>query len=113
MSANVTCDLVNNNQDLIEILRTTDRAIVFFYASWCPFCIKFLPTFQKTAEKEGRHFVIVQDDHETIADQYLVKVYPTVLFFEKGVILKRLDGVAGVGLDEKQLSAFIHLCLPS
>ena len=110
MSANVTCALVNNNQDLIEILRATDRLIAFFYASWCPFCIKFLPIFQKTAEKEGRHFVIVQDDQETIADQYSVKVYPTVLFFEKGVISKRLDGVLGVGLDEKQLSEFVSLC---
>ena len=110
MSANVTGALVNNNQDLIEILRATDRVIAFFYASWCPFCIKFLPTFQKTAEKEGRHFVIVQDDHEAIANQYSVKVYPTVLFFENGVISKRLDGVLGVGLDEKQLSEFVSLC---
>ena len=70
----------------------------------------FLPIFQKTAEGEGRHFVIVQDDQETIADQYSVKVYPTVLFFENGVISKRLDGVLGVGLDEKQLAEFVNFC---
>jgi len=110
MSANVTCASVNNNHDLIEILRDTDRVIVLFYASWCPFCVRFLPIFQKNAEQEGRHFVIVQDDQETIADQYSVKVYPTVLFFENGVVSKRLDGVLGVGLDEKKLAEFVNLC---
>jgi thioredoxin 1 len=101
---------VNNHQDLIEILRATDRAIVLFHASWCPFCVKFLPIFEKVAETEGRPCVIVQDDQETIADQYSVKIYPTVLFFENGVISKRLDGVARVGLDEIQLIDFVRLC---
>jgi thioredoxin 1 len=110
MSVNVTCALVNNNHDLIEKLRATDRVIALFYASWCPFCVKFLPIFKKHAEGEGRRFAIVQDDQETIADQYSVKVYPTVLFFENGVISKRLDGVLGVGLDEKQMVEFVSLC---
>ena len=102
--------LVNNNHDLIEILRATDRVIALFYASWCPFCARFLPIFKKHAGGKGRHFVSVQDDHKTIADQYSVKVFPTVLFFENGVVSKRLDGVLGVGLDEKQLAEFINLC---
>lgn len=69
MSANVTCALVKSDRDLREILRNKDRVIALFHASWCPFCVKFLPIFKKHAEKEGRHFVIVQDDQEIIADQ--------------------------------------------
>jgi thiol-disulfide isomerase/thioredoxin len=111
MTANVTCALVNSNHDLIEIVRATDRVIALFYASWCPFCVRFLTIFNKYAEKDGRHFIIVQDDQETIADQYSVKVYPTVLFFENGVVSKRLDGKLGVGLDEKQLAECVSLCL--
>ncbi len=107
MSANVVCALVNNDLDLREILKTIDKVFVLFYASWCPFCISFLPIFQKHAEEEGRHFVIMQDDQETIADQYSVKVYPTVLFFESGIVSNRLDGLLGVGLDEKQLVEFV------
>ncbi|MGO9137242.1 MAG: thioredoxin family protein [Syntrophales bacterium] len=110
MSASSKCTLVNNSHDLTEILRATNRVIALFYASWCPFCVRFLPIFKKHAEGEGRHFVSVQDDQETIADQYSVKVYPTVLFFEDGVVSKRLDGVLGVGLDEKHLAEFINLC---
>ena len=71
--------LVNNNDDLIEILRSANRVIALFYASWCPFCVTFLPIFKKHAEGQGRNFVIVQDDKETIVDQYSVKVYPTEL----------------------------------
>ena len=110
MSASGTCTLVNDNQDLIEILKATNRVIALFHASWCPFCVRFLPIFKKHADVEGRHFVSVQDDQETIADQYSVKVYPTVLFFENGVVSKRLDGISGVGLDEKQLAEFVNLC---
>ena len=109
MSPSGTCALVNNNHDLIKILRATNRVIALFYASWCPFCVRFLPIFKKHATGEGQNFVIVQDDKETIADQYSVEVYPTVLFFENGVVSKRLDGVLGVGLNEKQLLEFIKL----
>lgn len=110
MKTAAKCALVNTDHDLREILKTKDHVIALFYASWCPFCVKFLPIFEKYPEKKDLHFVIVQDDQETMADQYSVKVYPTVLFFEKGVVSKRLDGVLGVGLDEKQLVKFIHLC---
>ena len=110
MSASGQCAFVNNSHDLIKILRATNRVVALFYASWCPFCARFLPIFKKHAAGEGRHFVSVQDDQETIADQYSVKVYPTVLFFENGVVSKRLDGISGVGLDEKQLAEFINSC---
>ena len=110
MSGNVACALVNNEHDLREILRTKDHVIALFHASWYPFCVRFLPIFQKHAEEKGRHFVIVQDDQETLADQYSVKVYPTALFFKDGVVSKRLDGALGFGLDESQLARFVHSC---
>ena len=104
------CALVNGSHDLNEILKTKDRVIALLYASWCPFCARFLPIFKKYAQEDGRHFVMVQDDREAIADQYSVRVYPTVLFFENGIVSKRLNGVSGVGLDEKQLSEFVGQC---
>ncbi len=110
MSESVACAVVNNNDDLNKILKATDRVITLFYASWCPFCTRFLPIFTKHAEGEGRRFVLVQDDRETIADNYSIRIYPTVLFFEQGVVSKRLDGVPGVGLDENRLVEFVGSC---
>jgi hypothetical protein len=37
-------------------------------------------------------------------------VVPTVLYFEKGELKKRLDGLHGRGLDETQLQRFIGSC---
>jgi len=99
--------LIDNGHDLDKILKTNDRVIALVYASWCPFCKRFLPVFQKYAQEEQQYFLCVQDDEESIGDKYSIDVFPTVLFFEKGSISKRLDGERGVGLSEKQLVEFI------
>jgi thioredoxin len=114
MNSDDKCVLVDNENDLNEILKTKDRVIALVYASWCPFCKRFLPIFQQYAQKEGRHFLRIQDDRETIGDKYSVDVFPTVLFFEKGTVSQRLDGEPGMGLSEKQLADFLKACpLPS
>ncbi len=114
MGSNIPSAPVRSNRDLTEILKSSDRVIALFYLSWCPFCARFLPVFQRRAATEaGRNWVLVQDDQEVMAERYAIAVYPTVLFFEKGAVSKRLDGVPGVGLDEKRLTAFIDLCPPA
>ena len=52
----------------------------------------------------------IQDDRESVGDKYSVDVFPTVLFFEKGAVSKRLDGEPGMGLSEKQLADFVKSC---
>jgi thiol-disulfide isomerase/thioredoxin len=99
--------LIDNEHDLDKILKTNERVIALIYASWCPFCRKFLPIFQQYAQKEQQYFLCVQDDRESIGEKYSIDVLPTILFFEKGSISKRLDGEKGVGLSEKQLLDFI------
>jgi thioredoxin 1 len=100
--------LIDNEHDLDKILKTNDRVIALVYASWCPFCRKFLPIFQQYAQKEQQYFLCVQDDGKSIGDKYSIDVFPTVLFFEKGSISQRLDGEPGVGLSEKQLVDFVR-----
>ena len=108
MNTNAPCAWVDHDSDLIERLQAGDRVVVLFYASWCPFCARFLPIFQRHAGMvEGMHFVLAQDDAEMLAPRYDVKVYPTVLLFEKGALSERLDGAAGVGLNEEKLLAFL------
>jgi len=110
MKTTKRCVQVDNEQGLKDTLKANERVIALFYASWCPFCVDFLPVFQKCAEGEGLGFLVVQDDQETMGDRYAVEVVPTVLFFEKGKVAKRLDGVPGVGLNEKKLTDFIDMC---
>jgi thioredoxin 1 len=92
---------------LDDILKSKDRVVVLFYASWCPFSQKFLPTFEKYAkDKPLTCLRIVTDDKPSLCEKYSIDVVPTVLLFEKGKVRKRLDAVPGAGLNEKQLASF-------
>jgi thioredoxin-like negative regulator of GroEL len=104
------CAAVDNNRDLDKLLKDREKVIALVYASWCPFCRRFLPVFEQYAGEEKRYFLLAQDDRETIADKYAIEIVPTLLFFEKGILSKRLDGEPGAGLNEKQLKEFIMSC---
>ncbi|HEX7713843.1 MAG TPA: thioredoxin family protein [Bacillota bacterium] len=103
------CQLVANESDLNEALKLNEQMLTLVFATWCPFCQRFLPVFEKYAR--GREdFLLIQDDQEIVADRYEVEVVPTALYFEKGILEKRLDGELGVGLSERQLRDFIKEC---
>ncbi len=97
--------------DLDNILKTKDKVFVLFYASWCPFCQRFLPIFEKFSQDKTQDCVIVKtDDRESLREKFLVDVVPTVIFFENGRPTRRLDGIQGIGLDEKKLVDFASRC---
>ena len=108
MKTTERCIPVDNEQALNDTLKANKRVIALFHASWCPFCVDFLPVFRECAKGEGLGFLVVQDDQETLGERYGVEVVPTVLFFERGKVAKRLDGTLGVGLNERQLTSFIQ-----
>lgn len=110
MNAENKCAAVDNNRDLDKVLKEKDKVIALVFVSWCPFCRRFLPIFEQYAGGEKRYFLLAQDDRETIADKYAIEVVPTLLFFDKGTLTKRLDGAPGAGLNEKQLEEFIKSC---
>jgi|BarGraIncu00421A_1022006.scaffolds.fasta_scaffold17772_2 thiol-disulfide isomerase/thioredoxin len=110
MSADDKCALVENETDLDKALKDKDKVIAFVYATWCPFCRKILPAFQELAQDGRRNFLLVADDEELIAEKYVIDVFPTLLFFNKGAVALRLDGKPGVGLNEKQIKDFIKSC---
>lgn len=96
--------LADVEYDLDGTLKSKDRAVVLFYASWCPFSQRFLPIFEKYAKNETRVCIRVKtDDKPSLCEEYSVEVVPTVILFEKGRVKKRLDGAPGIGLDEEQL----------
>ena len=99
---------INVEYGLEETLKSKSKAVVLFYASWCPFSQRFLPTFEKYSKSRPESCLrIVTDDKASLCEKYEVEVVPTVLVFEKGKVKKRLDGAAGIGLSEKQLLDFV------
>ena len=81
------------------------KAVVLFHATWCPFCRAFLPVFEK-AMRAGKHEAVeaVLDDEENpLWAEHGINLVPTVLFFDKGKVVRRLDGKPGAGLTEADL----------
>ena len=51
--------------------------------------------------------VLLDDYDNPLWDDYEIDAVPTVIFFEKGKISKRLDGRLGVGLSERELENWL------
>jgi thioredoxin 1 len=100
--------LIKGAEELSEVLKNPGQHIALVYATWCPFCMRFLPVFQKYAKDDGR-LLLVEDNEEEVADRYGVDIVPTVLVFENGAVTKRLDGIPGLGLSEAELIQFLKI----
>lgn len=102
---------IDSQQDLNCQLKTNEKVFALFYASWCPYCTPFVPIFDKKAANlnVGNVIHVLLDDYNTpLWDNYAVEAVPTVIFFEKGKVSRRLDGKFGLGLNEKQLDLWLE-----
>ncbi len=101
---------VDNRQSLNKELERNEKVLALFYASWCPYCMMFLPAFSKSVENlhsEKVVHVLLDDYDNPMWDDYNIEAVPTVIFFEKGKASKRLDGRFGVGLSAKQFTDWL------
>jgi thiol-disulfide isomerase/thioredoxin len=81
-----------------------DKAVVLFYATWCPFSRGFLPIFEEYEKSNPAECLRVMVDEEPdVCEEYAIEYYPTVIMFKKGKVDKRLDAEPGVGRNKKQL----------
>jgi thioredoxin 1 len=104
----VMSKIIENESYLENILSECSSLLVLFYASWCPYSQRFLPTFEKHAENNEKNFCrVLTDEIKTCKENYSIAVVPTVIFFKNGKIAKRLDGIIGKGLNENQLVEMI------
>jgi thioredoxin-like negative regulator of GroEL len=111
MDRNESCAVVNNLHELEQVLKEKEKVVAMVYVSWCPFCRKALPLFEKQALGAGRgNLLLVTDDEEHVADLYGIDIFPTLILFDRGAIVKRLDGQPGQGLSEKQIADFVQSC---
>ena len=101
----------DNKQDLNSLLKKHEKILVLFYASWCPYCNSFVPLFDKKIEdfKVATVIHVLLDDYDNpLWDDYSINAVPTIIYFKKGNVSKRLDGRFGVGLNEKQLNLWLE-----
>ena len=95
-----------------KILSRGKKAVVMFYADWCPFCSRFKPIFESTADSNYRgkckmYGSKVNDDDNPLWDRFSINAVPTVIAFNDGQILSRRDAKMGTGLNKSDLDSLI------
>lgn len=106
-----TCILINTEEELEYILKKKKSMFILFYAPWCGFSQRFLPIFKKCVSDTSQQcYQMMVDEFPQLCEQYQIEVYPTIIFFENGKPVHRLDGGPGVGLTEQQFRELIRVC---
>ena len=101
---------VDEKEALKEELKKQEKVLALFYASWCPYCTAFVPSFnRKVADfKSGTVIHVLLDDFDNpLWDEFDIEAVPTIIYFERGDIAKRLDGRFGVGLNMAQFEKWL------
>ncbi len=93
-----------------EVLESDQPTVALFWATWCPFCRRFKPEFDKLAASKPWRFVSVflDDEDNPLWDEYAVDVVPTLALFHRGRLVDRADGVLGYGLDRRAVDGFVE-----
>jgi thiol-disulfide isomerase/thioredoxin len=101
---------VYTQQALDSELKKNKNALALFYSAWCPYCVRFVPTFDKTVATMGFERVIhfLLDDYDSpLWDYYEIPAVPTIILFENSKVIRRLDGQLGKGLSEQAFKTWI------
>ena len=82
-------------------------SVVLFHSTWCPFCRTFRPIFQGATQHSPLEpiEVVIDDEASPLWTEYSIEIVPTVLFFDKGRVVHRLDGRPGMGIHKAALLA--------
>lgn len=86
------------------------RVLVAFLADWCPFCRRFRPAFEALDGQIPATTALadVTDESSPLWDRFGIEIVPTLVLFEQGSPVARIDGTAGVGILPAALGSFLR-----
>ena len=91
-----------------KVLGDNKKTVVLFYATWCPYCSNFKPTFEsakiETANKVGS---IIDEDENPLWDRFDIQAVPTMIVFQNGKIISRRDAKKHVGLTKSDMDSIV------
>lgn len=77
-----------------EVLESSSPVLVHFWAPWCSVCRLIEPALAKLRSDSGDQVKLVginADENLKLASSYRITTLPTVLLFQGGKLLHRLD----------------------
>lgn len=91
-------------------LARRDRLLVLYHAGWCPFSRLFLPVFEGAEGESSVPFARVDLRHplDPRWDDMEIRVVPTLVYYESGEPLERLDGLRRVGITKRDFEEFLE-----
>ena len=115
---NLTLTVENLEPDQIDnLLSKGNKALIMFYADWCPFCQNFKPIFEslisiipkesKSKTKYQMYSAKVNDDDSPLWERFSINSVPTLIAFDENKIVARRDAKMGVGLTKSDLNSML------
>ena len=79
-----------------EILESSTPVVVHFGAPWCGPCKMIEPLLKRFQAEWGKRFKLIginADENLKLSIRYRITTLPTILLFEQGEVVHRLEGV--------------------
>ena len=91
-----------------KVLKNSQKTLVLFYASWCPYCANFKPTFEAAKLDDTRKMAaLVDEDENPLWERFDIQAVPAMIAFEKGEIVARKDAKKHIGLTKADMESII------
>lgn len=86
---------VNEQTFSEEVLKASVPTLVHFWAPWCGLCRLIVPTLlslEQTWERQIKVVSVNADDNFKLANTYRLTNLPTLILFDRGQIIYRIEG---------------------